>query len=317
MKRLGIAAVIVIPVILGIVIAVFYNTSPPPVSQSGATVHHQTGPCSGPRPQAPYVGVSPSGPWLQHLTDFRKATGVKPEIVVSYVPFGSSFDSDRACFVAQSGAMLMIQMNPRNATLSAIAQGKYDDYLYEYAHAVRKTGTPVILSFAHEMNGYWYPWGYQNTDPKVFIKAWRHMHDVFRWVQARNVIWCWTVNRPLEFGSPIVVPPRPWWPGKEYVDWVGIDAYYRHPANTFGSVFGRTIKLIHKFTHKPVVIAETGAAPGPQEVRQIRSLFTGARLHHLIGVVWFDINKKEDWVLEGRPAAITAFRAGARELGTK
>ncbi len=53
---------------------------------------------------------------------------------------------------------------------------------------------PVILSFGHEMNGYWYSWGYRHTSPAMFVAAWRHIVTLFRAAGARNVTWLWTVN---------------------------------------------------------------------------------------------------------------------------
>lgn len=72
---------------------------------------------------------------------------------------------------------------------------------------------------------------------------------------------------------------------------------------------------IRAITAKPVLITETRAARGPQEVRQVGSLFAGV-LHSpgVIGAIWFDENGREVWRLEGRPQAIAAFRAGTRSL---
>ena len=58
----------------------------------------------------------------------------------------------------------------------------------------RRTGRAVIIGFGHEMNGYWYSWGYRHTSPAVFVAAWRHIVTVFRQQGADNVTWLWTVN---------------------------------------------------------------------------------------------------------------------------
>ena len=65
-------------------------------------------------------------------------------------------------------------------SLAAIASGRYDAYLRSYAAAVKAFGSQVILSFGHEMNGYWYSWGYRHTSPAAFVAAWRHIVTVFR-----------------------------------------------------------------------------------------------------------------------------------------
>ena len=79
------------------------------------------------------------------------------------------------------------------------ARSKVADWWRENAKAIRRQRWPVVLRFAHEMNGHWYPWGAHRTDPADFVAAWRHIHDVFRTVGATNVIWTWTPARTLVF----------------------------------------------------------------------------------------------------------------------
>ena len=76
--------------------------------------------------------------------------------------------------------MPLIQINPKDISLAAIASGHYDGYLTSYAEAVRSYHHPVILGFGHEMNGNWYSWGYRHTSPAVFVAAWRHIVTLFR-----------------------------------------------------------------------------------------------------------------------------------------
>ena len=44
---------------------------------------------------------------------------------------------------------------------------------------MRAFGEPVALSFGHEMNGDWYPWGTKQTTAASFVAAWRHIYDLF------------------------------------------------------------------------------------------------------------------------------------------
>jgi len=48
--------------------------------------------------------------------------------------------------------------------------------------------------------------------------------------------------------------------------------------------------------------------PSPDQARQIIGLFNGVQRLHLSGFVWFDINRLRAWRLEGRRAAVRAFR---------
>ena len=179
-----------------------------------------------------------------------------------------------------------------------------------------------MLSFGHEMNGNWYHWGNTKTSPRLFIAAWQHLHSLFVKAGAINVTWCWNVNtwQPALTGKANygITPARRWWPGTQYVDWSGLDADFATPDNTFRGVFGYPLRALHRIAHKPVLIAETAAAQGPSQPRQIRSLFSGLRRRtNVIGAVWFEShnsNVRENWLIEGQRAAIAAFRAGAKSL---
>jgi len=62
-----------------------------------------------------------------------------------------------------------------------------DGYLRSYARHVRAFRYPVIIGFGHEMNGFWYPWGFGHVRPRTWIAAWRHVVTVFRRQGADNV----------------------------------------------------------------------------------------------------------------------------------
>jgi hypothetical protein len=263
--------------------------------------------CSGLNLSRHYAGVVLYKPQQISLPRFVQATRVKPSIIEYYVTFWQSLDLSRARSIYESSAFPIVQMDPAGISLENILQGKYDAYLRGVARAVVRFHCPIALSFGHEMNGSWYGWGYRHTQPSTFIAAWRHIHNLFVAAGARNIIWLWTINRVAHGESAI----RNWWPGAQFVDWVGIDAYYRKTTSRFTSVFGNTLTDLHKFAQKPVLVTETGVPSRPGQARQIAGLFAGAKRHDLLGVVWFDINAKQQWQLEGRPVALRAFRAAA------
>ena len=240
---------------------------------------------------------------------FTAGTGIKPKLLVYYSGWPQPFREGFATTAAQEGAVPLVQINPTDISISAIANGKYDSYLNTYAMAVRAYHHPIILSFGHEMNGYWYSWGNTHTSPATFVAAWRHIVTFFRKLSVRNVTWLWTVNTIHRHGR--VPSPAPWWPGKSYVNWVGIDGYYTDSSALFASVFGPTIVAIRALTHDPVLIAETSATPASVQPEKIANLFAGVHLYGLLGFVWFDSYSKVDWRI-GSSAALAAFRQGAQ-----
>jgi mannan endo-1,4-beta-mannosidase len=244
---------------------------------------------------------------------FASAVGRQPNVVMYFSDWGEIFQDSFARTARRHGAIPFVEMEPATVSMASIAAGHQDNYLRSYAQEVRGFGHPVMIGFAHEMNGPWYPWGWTHTRPKVFISAWRHLVTIFRQVGADNVTWLWVINGL----APNEAPIRDWWPGSHYVSWIGMDCYYEEPTQTFATLFRPTLAAIHKFTHKPVLIAETGVGQVAGQAAKIPGLFAGIRARHLLGLVWFDkaqhygINH-QDWQLEGHKAAITAFRKEVR-----
>jgi mannan endo-1,4-beta-mannosidase len=229
--------------------------------------------------------------------------GKAPGIVLYFSGWGEPFQAAYARTARAHQALTVVQIQPGGVSLAAITAGRFDGYLRSYARQVRAFGHPVIISFAHEMNGPWYPWGFGHVRPRTWIAAWRHVVTVFRRQGADNVTWMWTVNIT---GSGIPSPRR-WWPGSAYVTWVGIDGYYYLADDTFGGVLGPTITDVRTFTGKPILIAETGITPGSVP-GAMPGLIAGIRQQHLLGLVWFDADAGLNWRLEGHPAAVAAFR---------
>ena len=60
---------------------------------------------------------------------------------------------------------MLVHMVPWHQSMAAIAAGDSDRYLHQFAGAVRRYGGHVIISFAPEADGRWYPWGWHHADP--------------------------------------------------------------------------------------------------------------------------------------------------------
>jgi mannan endo-1,4-beta-mannosidase len=241
---------------------------------------------------------------------FAQAIGRQPNVVSYYSAWLEPFQASFAATAAKHGALPLVQINPVGISLTAIASGRYDGYLSDYAAAVRSYRRPVILSFGHEMNGQWYSWGYRRASPAAFVAAWRHIVTLFRTLGAGNVTWLWTIN-VINRQHNSIPNPAPWWPGDAYVTWVGIDGYYHRASWKFAPLFGPTIAAVRELTGAPILIAETGAAADAGQPANIADLFAGIRAYGLLGFLWFDSVGNRDWRLSS-PAALAAFRHGVR-----
>jgi hypothetical protein len=276
-----------------------------------------SGPTSLPTDPASYLGVYETGPpgTYQPVAEFTRAAGLRPNLVGYYGGWGEPFKTSFAATVRRHGAATLLQWDPTFVSVPLIAAGGYDGYLRSFADSVRDFGGPVVIGFGHEMNAYWYSWGYRHVPASTFVAAWRHIVTLFRAQGAHNVTWLWTVQAD----EPGTGPVASWWPGAQYVTWVGIDGYYYRPSETFFSIFGQTIAQVRMFTGQPVLLSETAVGPQAGQAAKIPGLFAGMREYGTLGFVWFDITQHQgtyhqDWHIEDNPAAVGALRRAASAL---
>jgi Glycosyl hydrolase family 26 len=296
---LAVAAVVVVVVRLG---------SAGPTGPAAAHASLPTSPAS-------YLGVyehqAPSG--FGQIAQFAAAAGRQPNLDGYYSGWPEPFKAGFAKMTLRHGAATLVQIDPTGASIAAIAAGDYDRYLRTYADAVRNFGHAIVIGFGHEMNANWYSWGYGHVRPATFVAAWRHLVTVFRQQGADNVTWLWTIQADIRGSGPI----QDWWPGKQFVTWVGIDGYYYRPSDMFATVFGRTISQVRLITSKPLLLSEAAVGPQAGQSAKIRDLFRGMASYQTLGLVWFDIAQHDgiyhqDWRIEDNLAAERSFRLGVR-----
>jgi len=262
-----------------------------------------------------YLGLEADGApdSLAPVESFAANTGRKPNLIGQYVSWGKPFDAQAAANAWSYGALYYMAWEPFGVTVQSIAAGRSDGYLTRFARAVRALNIPVAISFGHEMNGNWYPWGTSQTTPAQFVAAWRHIHDLFARAGAANVIWVWNPN----IINPVPqIQLRPYWPGRAYVSWVGLTGYFATTGpHTYTTLYQPTITEIRQFTGKPFLIAETAIETGPASAASAKQLVDSVTGHpDVLGFMWFDYNKLGvDWRVESRPlvrAAIAGDVAG-------
>jgi mannan endo-1,4-beta-mannosidase len=304
----------------------FFGCSSRPMEQRSRQAANVGGPVEGPseeaqvpfdvrpllKPSRKYLGVALDGApeSLTPVRDFAGKIGKQPNLLEYYVAWGSRFDPQRVRNARAAGALPLMVWEPFQPSIAEIADGATDAYTRKFASAVRTLNLPMAISFGHEMNGNWYPWGTTATAPVDYVRAWRRIHDIFLDVGATNVIWVWSPNNI----NPVPqVPLKPLYPGDSYIDWIGVVGYYTDSgASTFPTLFGPTIAVVHKFTHKPILIVETASQPGPRKRKDVADLFAGvAASPEVIGFIWFDYVKRADWRIASDPAALAEFKRRA------
>lgn len=198
--------------------------------------------------------------------------------------------------------------------LASIAAGADDGYLRSVAAAAVAFGKPIVMRFAHEMNGSWYPWGdgVNGNTSAGYVAAWRHVVAVFRAAGATNVYWLWTPNKEGHGLSS-------WYPGNSFVSFVGVDGYngpqYAHVWMTPAQVFGSSFAQFPSFTDKPVIIGEVGCVEGSSSFPGSKAAWITAFVQYLaaqpkaVGFVWSEFNgsKKIDTSGSAQAAMKTAL----------
>lgn len=217
-------------------------------------------------------------------------------------------------------------INQPEFKLSAIYTGAYDGYIRQWALAAKSWGHPFFLRFDWEMNGNWqFPWSEQlnGNQPGDYIKAWRHVHNIFTQNGATNVTWVWCPN----ISSSVTRSLASLYPGNAYVDWTCLDGYNKYgPWLAFNTIFtGSGINWLYNSYQeilgvaptKPIMLGETASLEagdgGTKKATWITDAFIVQLPIHfpkVKAVVWFnwnDGNPAYTFPIETSSAAMNAF----------
>ena len=115
---------------------------------------------------------------------------------------------------------------------SKIVDGLFDKEIESMARALRDLEAPVLLRFNWEMDQAYGDPQYIGP-PENFIAAWRYVHGMFERVGATNVEWVWA-PRARSFAKGV---GQTFYPGYEYVDWVGGSAVPIHSYTSAQTIY--------------------------------------------------------------------------------
>jgi hypothetical protein len=148
--------------------------------------------------------------------------------------------------IPQVGLKLLDE-NKKDLTLEVL-RGNYDSDLNLLVLAFKELKIPIFLRIGYEFDKK------GKYNPENFVNAWKHIVDKFRESNVNNVatVWCACPFKGTE-------PVEPYYPGTDYVDWIGVDVFYsRHITGKYKPV-ENFLKLAKKYK-KPVMIGESTAA---------------------------------------------------------
>ncbi len=239
----------------------------------------------------PDFGGSEDHVSVQRIKDFETLAG-KP---LTWATFsdnwynGITYPKAAIHAIHDAGAIPYVRLMPRSDdvqghpephfTLQRIINGVYDTNLTRWAQDARADGIPLLIDFAVEMNGDWFPWsgvfnGGKTTDgygdkhtpdgPERYRDAYRHIIDLFRAAGLHHVTWVFHVNlasAPDEAWNH----PKHYYPGDDYIDWIGFSCYGAQTLSEEweGLEFSTQLRAYQSqiraiSTRKPIAVLEFG-----------------------------------------------------------
>ncbi len=186
------------------------------------------------------------------MTLFNQMVGKKHVTYFKYLGYGKPFPIDWVNSIIELGGIPHIAWEPNNGLDSV----QDDDYLRQFAQDAGAVDWPLFIRFASEMNGTWCAY---SGDSTAYIEKWRLVHDVME-QEAPKAMMLWTV---FTFPEEQI---EKYYPGDEYVDWVGVNLYnvvYHNNNRYLGAMEEDPLRLLDFVydtysARKPIHITEYG-----------------------------------------------------------
>lgn len=211
---------------------------------------------------------------MQEVTRQQSVLKTHFNIISFYIPWGNQ----SRCFlpvksldsVYKNRSIPMITWEPWQSLFSRgkklpekhifkhILSGRYDPYILRFALEIKAVRQPVFLRFAHETDNPFYPWSATGENsPEQFKAAWKYLYALFSKNHVYNVIWVWNPWKPEAAEA--------YFPGKQYVDWIGITGlnYGEYGTDKKNYSLADLYRPFHRLplfrSGIPVMVAETGS----------------------------------------------------------
>ncbi len=121
----------------------------------------------------------------------------------------------------------------------------------------RELGFPLVFRPLHEMNGDWFWWGSACCTPEEYIRLYRLVVTHLRAQGVRNLLFAWSPDKIFDLR---------YYPGDEYVDIVGLDAYEPGVVESYpATAFAEEVKKLASYAAahgKVAALTETGCRTG-------------------------------------------------------
>jgi beta-mannanase len=292
---------------------------------------------------------------LEAIDAFEQTVGKQQAIIASSSYWGeNTFPEENVRLISNHGSVPLIYWSPWDKpyvegrgpdkySITSIIDGAHDAYIDMWAEKARDYGRPIIVSFANEMNGSWFPWSglhyggsrmlpatspkfRRYAGPETFKKAYRHVVDRVRAKGAMNIQW---VLHLMNYS----MPQDEWnvaaqyYPGPDYCDWLGFSLYGAQFINDrwapFFPLFDWPYTELQRIDPtKPVMVCEWGVGEFPGKgskadfIRDGLRWMKDPRFHNLKAIVyWHERWQNDDGTysnlrVNSTPESLAAYREG-------
>ncbi|MFA5879586.1 MAG: glycosyl hydrolase [Candidatus Margulisiibacteriota bacterium] len=224
--------------------------------------------------------------------------------------------------IKNAGAIPFITWEPWDYTkpntnlMPYILAGSYDDLIDNWAQVIASLDYPVVIRFAHEMNGNWYPW---SNDANLYKNAFKYVVNKFKAKGAHNVSWCFAPNWDNAGTGRNYYD---YFPGASYVDCLGISGYNSGTTQSwsiwrdFATIYQGFANELYNRYKLPIIIDVASVESGGNKALWITDMADKLKTNNfnmIKGMVWFQYDKYEsgistDWRINSSDTSLASFK---------
>lgn len=233
-------------------------------------------------------GVTPPAPTYESLLRSESAAGRRFDFVYRFHDLNDEIPDAQDRAVLATGAIMHFAIDARDfghpetpwVTWSDIAAGRFDNELMAQAKGIASIGRPVFVTLDHEPDQARHR---IQGSPADYVRAWRHVHQLYARVGATNAVWVWVVMGWMPAASIALQM----WPGNDVVDWISWEAYDDAGCRSGPAVPDKSLSFAHVVqsfyiylldhgrqdgidTTKPIMISETASAVAAMSTKPSR-----------------------------------------------
>ncbi|MBV9179189.1 MAG: hypothetical protein JO297_19330 [Nitrososphaeraceae archaeon] len=202
---------------------------------------------------------------------------------------GIHFPTQAVKAIHQLGVVPFLRIMPRTSdyvegskdkkySQDGIIRGEFDDGqdgIKQWMIDAKKAGVPIMVDIEPEMNGHWFPWSgvINNPDgPQKYVQVYRHIVDLSRQMNVTNITWAFHIYPPQDtdwLSNQSWNNVANYYPGDNYVDWIGISAYGSFEKGTdwesFISIMNQAYPVMANLGNKtkPIAVFEMATMEDP------------------------------------------------------